>query len=86
MNLDFKKLGEFLSFRDLWGKPLCIFSQNEIVDFCNAIWEATDPGEGWTSPYLDKYDQLVIPYNSPIKYRWWQGGQPISDTILELTK
>lgn len=35
-------------------------------------------------PYLDQSGELVIPVNAPARYRWWQGGQPPSDTLREL--
>lgn len=36
------------------------------------------------TPYLKNDTELVIPLNSPDKYRWWAGGQSILDTLLEL--
>ena len=35
-------------------------------------------------PYLKDGNQLIIPQNSPQKYRWWQGGQSIEATLREL--
>ena len=37
-------------------------------------------------PYLEAGGQLIIPFNCPYKYRWWQGGQSIAATIAELEK
>lgn len=35
-------------------------------------------------PYLDSAGELVIPVNAPSKYRWWTGGQSVTDTLREL--
>lgn len=35
-------------------------------------------------PYLNKWGDLVIPYNSDSKYWWWAGGQSIGETLKEL--
>jgi hypothetical protein len=36
-------------------------------------------------PYLGKNGELVIPLDCPDKYKWWQGGQTIAETLAELT-
>jgi hypothetical protein len=36
------------------------------------------------SPYIDNHGTIIIPFNSDQKYRYWNGGQPLSDTLLEL--
>lgn len=35
-------------------------------------------------PYLDPKGVLVIPFASPSKYHWWNQGQDILCTLLEL--
>ncbi|MBD3337720.1 MAG: hypothetical protein GF353_01340 [Candidatus Lokiarchaeota archaeon] len=35
-------------------------------------------------PFLDKNNDLIIPMYTNSKYRWWQGGQDILVTLLEL--
>lgn len=35
-------------------------------------------------PYLDEQNSLIIPFNAPEKYRWWQGGQSIEESLKEL--
>lgn len=35
-------------------------------------------------PYLENGKLLNIPHNSPQKYRYWQGGQSIEETLREL--
>ena len=34
-------------------------------------------------PYVTDYGSLVIPCNSPERFRWWQGGQSVCDTLKE---
>ena len=45
---------------------------------------ATLAGEETKMPFLKDGCELVIPLNAPDRYRWWQGGQSIFDTLLEL--
>jgi len=35
-------------------------------------------------PLIDAKGNLRIPLNAPHRYRWWQGGQSIADTLREL--
>jgi len=35
-------------------------------------------------PRIGPAGELVIPLNAPRRYRWWQGGQPPSETLKEL--
>jgi len=35
-------------------------------------------------PYLKDGIELIIPLDTPDRYRWWAGGQSIFDTLLEL--
>lgn len=35
-------------------------------------------------PYINQHGHLVIPHDGPRRYRWWQGGQPPSETLREL--
>ena len=35
-------------------------------------------------PHIDHSGTLIIPSDSPQKYRWWQKGQSIKDTLREL--
>ena len=36
------------------------------------------------SPYIDDSGAIIIPFNANEKYHYWNGGQPLSDTMLEL--
>jgi hypothetical protein len=35
-------------------------------------------------PYLDSGGDAVIPFTTDPKYQYWNGGQPINQTILDL--
>lgn len=37
-----------------------------------------------SSPFLDRGGRLRIPFNSPARFRWWQGGQSPAATAREL--
>ena len=37
-----------------------------------------------TGPHIDAAGVLVIPLDCPEKYRWWQGGQHVLETLAEL--
>ncbi|GJQ48031.1 MAG: hypothetical protein HKUEN01_04170 [Candidatus Kuenenia stuttgartiensis] len=34
--------------------------------------------------YVTSFDSLVIPFNSPLRYQYWKGGQSPCDTLKEL--
>ena len=36
------------------------------------------------APYIDNPGNLVIPFNADQKYHYWNGGQPLSETLIEL--
>ena len=36
------------------------------------------------TPYIDHTGTVIIPFNADPKYHYWNGGQPLSDTLLEL--
>jgi hypothetical protein len=36
------------------------------------------------SPYIDHTGTIIIPFNADQKYHFWNGGQHLSDTLLEL--
>lgn len=35
-------------------------------------------------PYIDNRGRLVIPFDCPLKYRYWAGGQSVRDTLKEI--
>jgi hypothetical protein len=36
------------------------------------------------SPYIDHAGTIIIPFNADPKYHYWNGGQPLSQTMIEL--
>ena len=37
-----------------------------------------------STPYIDHTGTMIIPFDADQKYHYWNGGQPLSDTLLEL--
>ena len=35
-------------------------------------------------PHIDHSGTLIIPFNSPPEYHWWNRGQSVCDTLKEL--
>src|SRR5262245_37639324 len=35
-------------------------------------------------PFIDGSGNLVIPFSASKKFRWWQGGQRVLETLIEL--
>ena len=52
------------------------------VDYGDPLTWAEDPE---ARPWLDRRGHLVIPMNCPMRWRWWHGGQSVSQTMRELT-
>jgi hypothetical protein len=84
--INLKRLARFISENKMWDKPLRQLNQLEIRRLAEAFFGALEgaPPCGWTPPYIDERGRLVIPFNAPPKYRWWQGGQPLLETLDEL--
>jgi hypothetical protein len=36
------------------------------------------------SPYIDDTGSIIIPFTADPKYHYWNGGQSMSDTLMEL--
>ena len=36
------------------------------------------------SPYIDTTGTIIIPFTADSKYHYWNGGQPLSETLMEL--
>ena len=36
------------------------------------------------TPHIDNSGTIVIPFNADPKYQYWNGGQPLLETLLEL--
>ena len=43
-----------------------------------------EAGKPQPFPYITDYGSLRIPHNSPQKYHWWDRGQSVIQTLLEL--
>lgn len=69
---------------NLTGKPINQFSRDEIVKLVEVVIDNLDGGIGWSPPYLKDGNELVIPFTAPKKYRWWNGGQRVKETLDEL--
>ena len=62
------------------GKILDLSEDKAAALIAAEIAERADlPG-----PYLNQYEQLVIPMNCPTRYKWWTGGQSVAATLQEL--
>lgn len=35
-------------------------------------------------PCMDNTGGIIIPFDVDVKYHYWNGGQPLSDTLMEL--
>lgn len=84
INIDLKAVGEYLSKNKLWSKAFKDFEEHEIRQLCGIILESTADDEGVTPPYINDREELIIPFKSPRRYRWWQSGQSITETLVEL--
>jgi hypothetical protein len=58
--------------------------QNRAPEKSDVAALATPPTNNTTTPYLDEQGNLVIPYDCPDNYKFWLGGQSISETVAEL--
>ena len=36
------------------------------------------------SPYIDHTGTMIIPFSADQKYHYWNGGQPLSETLIEM--
>jgi hypothetical protein len=36
------------------------------------------------SPYIDHTGTIIIPFNADSKYHYWNGGQHLTETLLEM--
>jgi hypothetical protein len=48
------------------------------------IQQPPEDAEGGRLPYLNRSGDLMIPLDTPPRYRWWQGGQDIDVTRAEV--
>lgn len=82
---DLKALGAWLIDLSLMDKRFCDMSKEEITDFCEQVHTITDQRAGFSPPYINDKNELIIPYYAPDRYRWWgNGGQSIEETLNEI--
>lgn len=85
MKLNLQKIADFLVSQGLMDKPFSSFELHEINSFFEVAFDSMkEPPDGWSPPYEDKKNELIIPFNAPLKYRWWSGGQTIMETLIEI--
>ena len=51
-------------------------NKNEIIRYLK--------GSSTPMPYITDFGSLVIPFDSPNRFHWWNRGQGICDTLREL--
>jgi hypothetical protein len=77
-----KQVGAWLIENELMDKPFNQFDESQIMGLCHVVVESiTDPAV--TAPVL-MGDTLVLPATVPKKYKWWDGGQSIFETLTEM--
>lgn len=47
--------------------------------------ELTSIEAGLPKPYFGDTGCLAIPFDSPKRYHWWAGGQPVKETMQEMS-
>jgi len=65
------------------GKLVPVFEPvDDLPERMAIMGENCKPGQ--VKPYITNYGSLVIPWNSPRKYHYWNGGQGVCVTLKEL--
>lgn len=65
------------------GKLVPVFEPVDDLNERMAIaGENTEPEE--VRPYVTEFGVLVIPWNSDLKYHYWNGGQSVCETLKQL--
>ncbi|MEE9443220.1 MAG: hypothetical protein V3V99_11210 [candidate division Zixibacteria bacterium] len=60
----------------------CYRRQNGIMPNDNR--DEPSKRETGHKPFIDQYDDLVIPFSSDRRFHWWNGGRSIEETIKEI--
>ncbi len=55
---------------------------DDLAERMAIMGENCSPDE--KKPYVTEFNSLVIPFNSPLRYQYWKGGQSPCDTLREL--
>lgn len=65
------------------GKIESVFEPvDNLNERMSIMGENCEPDQ--VKPYVTESGVLVIPFNSSTKYHYWNGGQPVCDTLREL--
>jgi len=78
------KLSKLLTEHKLWGTPFRKIKVVDLEKIAEIFFESIDPDSDTVSPPFIRNGELNIPYNASLKYRWWDGGQSVRDTLVEL--
>ncbi len=65
------------------SKGIVELRQGQIIEMSPAQAQKL-AGKLYPLPYVDHNGTLIIPFNSPPEYRWWNRCQSIKDTLREL--
>lgn len=65
------------------SKGIIELKQGQIIEMSPAQAQKL-AGKLYPLPYVDHNGTLIIPFNSPPEYHWWNRGQSIKDTLREL--
>jgi hypothetical protein len=84
MEFDLPALAAFLTKTGLMQKRFSEMNKLEIIHFCEQVHCATTENTGWLPPYLNSRQELVIPAEAPPIFRYWNGGQPLKQTLIEM--
>ena len=49
-----------------------------------SAWQLIEKGKVKPLPYLDRNGTLIIPFDSPPKYHWWNRGSSVLSTLKSL--
>ena len=49
-----------------------------------SAWQLIEKGKVIPLSYLDRNGTLIIPFDSPSKYHWWNRGQSVLGTLKSL--
>jgi hypothetical protein len=79
---DLKQVGAWLIENELMDKPFNQFDEKQITGLCECVVDAIT--ETAVTPPVLMGDTLVLPATVPKKYKWWDGGQSLLDTLREM--
>lgn len=80
--------GDEIECSDKWASPPREYLMEKVMEFKKEIIMALKkkPPPTFVLPHISKNGDLIIPFNSPKKFKWWQGGMSSFETRKYLTK